>query len=99
MSIFVTDQDFVIPPPSSRLPRFSWNASICELKSLEPVQLLLNTALEEFAAVGSATADPAPFLHQQTALLAIRLQIERRHDFVPDQNRQSEIAKPPFLLG
>jgi hypothetical protein len=37
---------------------------------------------------GRATANPGPPLHQQLLLLAIRLEVDRGHDLIADQDRQ-----------
>jgi hypothetical protein len=62
--------------------------SFRELKTLEAVQLFLDSAPEVFSrAFGCSPADPVPFLHKQFAVLAIGLQIERGDDLVTDQDR------------
>src|SRR4030088_2450735 len=63
------------------------------------MQLLLDAALQVLARVPlRAVADPAPFLHQQFAALAIGLEVEGGDDVVADQNRQREITEHTLLL-
>src|ERR1700731_1830521 len=75
------------------------NPSLPELKPLEPVQLLLNAALQPLArAPRRAGAEPAPFLQQQFLVLAVGFQIERGDDVDPRQHRQREIPKTALFL-
>src|SRR5579863_5493218 len=76
----------------------SRNASPAELKALEPMQFVLDLALQLPARALRGGTDPIPFLQQQFSVLPVGLEIERGHDSVPDQNRQREIAEAPLLL-
>src|SRR5216684_6349014 len=73
--------------------------SLRELKPLEPVQLFLDSALQILARAPRRGVDPAPFLHQQFAALAVGLQIDGGDDVFTHQNRQREIAEHPFFPG
>src|SRR5450631_3663670 len=61
--------------------------SLRELKPLEPVQLFLDAALQILARAPRRGVDPAPFLHQQFAALAVGLQIDGGDDVFAHQNR------------
>ena len=91
-----TDGAVVMTPPrsgSSRQPNRTRavpaeTTSLLKLKPLEAVQLLLDAALQLLArAAFGALADPAPFLHQQFAVLSIGLQIECGDDVLARQHR------------
>jgi hypothetical protein len=62
----------------SRIIQASWKRSKrCSCSSVRPC-----------AGGARATANPGPPLHQQLLLLAIRLEVDRGHDLIADQDRQ-----------
>src|SRR5262245_59619129 len=67
-----------------------------ELETLEAVQRLFDAPLVQSA---RGLAEPGPLLEQQLLPCAVGLEIEQRHDFVPDEHGECEVAEPPLLLG
>ena len=66
--------------------------SFRELKPLEAVQFFLDAALEVLSrAPLRGSADPAPFLHQQFAALAVGLEVDGGDDVVTSKNRQGAL--------
>src|SRR5262245_22235434 len=76
--------------------------SVCQLKPLKAIELLLDAALELLAHLALrplAGADPVPLLHEQLLVLAVGLQIECGDNLIVDQNGKRKIAENAFGLG
>src|ERR1700754_4844272 len=76
--------------------------SVCQLKPLKAIELILDTALELLACLALrrlAGADPAPLLHEQLPVLAVGLEVKCGYDLIVDQNRKREMAETALGLG